>query len=167
MSDDGAGVPVGIPATLVTGLNAQVMLECLWWYMRISPLAPKETRPEEAVFVRLAYDDVMAIEDGEMMDLGPPSAPERPQSMLDRVLGGLVELLGGGVGASTHDLEKALDSLGAETFEMDEEEEDEMGEEASDAEDSDMEDEDEGEEEDDEETGEAAPPLPNVRASAY
>ena len=133
MSDDGSGARVGIPAALVTDLNAQVMLECLWWYMAVSPLAPKGERPEEAVFVRLAHDDVLAIEDGELMDLGPaPSAPERPPSMLDRVLGGLAELLGGGAQPTQEQLDRALDSLAA-AQEFDEEEEEEDEEEESDS----------------------------------
>ena len=154
MSDDGSGARVGIPATLVTELNAQVMLECLWWYMTVSPLAPKGglERPEEAVFVRLAYDDVLAIEDGELMDLGPaPSMPERPQSMLDRVLGGLAELLGGGA-HPTEQLDLALDSLAAEGFGIYEDDEEDE-EEESDGDDSDG-DEDDGDVTDDEEEDE-------------
>jgi hypothetical protein len=165
MSDDNSGKRVGIPATLVTGLNAQVMLECLWWYMRVSPHAAAtatgtDERPEEAVFVRLAYDDVMAIEDGEVMDLGPaPSRPARPMLMLHRVLGGLADLLGGHSQQQVQQLEVALDELTATSALHqefgnggggEEEEEEEWEEEGSDEED-DEEGSDEEEEEEEEE----------------
>ncbi len=163
MSDDDAGARIGIPATLVTGLNAQVMLECLWWYMHVAPLlaaAPAaqggEERPEEAVFVRLAYDDVMAIEDGEIMDLGPAPSARGGPSMLNRVLGGLAELLGSH--APTQQVELALDQLTADdilhTEELEEEEEEESDEEESDDEEEEDEEDEEWEEDDEEESDE-------------